>query len=69
MQNAELQLHLRRLCDQLGVSETARRLGIQRETLARLCAGLPVRQGTILAAEKALQALASVPIFGEATDR
>ena len=64
MQNTALQAQLLELTRSIGVAEAARKLGLNPHTLTRLCAGLPVRQGTQLAAERAL-ALASVPHFGE----
>jgi len=64
MKTSNIQTQLRRLIAHHGVTGAARQLGIQRETLARLVAGLPVRHGTLLAAEKALAS-----IFGEALDR
>jgi len=43
-----------RLAAELGAVPAARALGVSREALARLAAGLPVRAGTIALAERAL---------------
>ena len=42
------------LAHSLGTRAAARKLSINKDTLARICAGLPVRDGTILAAAHAL---------------
>lgn len=38
-----------------GTPEAVKKLGVSREALARLAAGLPVRAGTIALVEKALK--------------
>ena len=64
-----------KLTAELGPAEAGRRLGIAQNTLARLAAGLPVRQGTLLLAAQRLGllisssplplALSTVPPAGE----
>ena len=46
---------IRDAAKRLGVQETARRLGIGRQTLAALLAGLPVQRGTLALVAKALE--------------
>ena len=63
------------LAHSIGTRATARKLSINKDTLARICAGLPVRDGTILAAAHALGlyaapapvALSQLPNIGDAT--
>lgn len=51
----ELVSHVRGLVDTIGVQATARKLGIARQTIAAVLAGVPVRAGTVLVVARAMR--------------
>lgn len=51
---AALVAHARRYVETHGVNHTARELGISRQALAALLAGLPVRRGSVAVVAQAL---------------
>lgn len=50
-----LQATVRQAITQRGIASVARQLGVSRQSLASLVAGLPVRRGTILVIESGLR--------------
>lgn len=52
-----LQVKMREIVLRLGVPEATKRLQLDRESILRICGGLPVRRGTVFMAERAIELL------------
>lgn len=50
----DLQSRARRLVSEIGLAEASRKLGLTRESIARLIAGLDVKEGTAVTADMRL---------------